>query len=639
MILFPDFQFFLFIPVYLLAIFLAFFIPGDLLVKKFFTNKTLFRTASAFTLGISLWAIQGLVFGYLQVRFLTYLYLIVSLVIWLKANSPKSFKVSFSFLKKFDPISSAIIILGGLLMISAVWLIGYQQGEQIIFCCRSVPDSIYHIALINNLVTNFPPTEPGSSDIVVKNYHYLSNLVLGDLVRVFKLPLIPTIYQYSSVLIVALLSLVLISFARIANLGLRYQRLLLFFFFFAGDLIYLLIFLRHQTVYLTFSYLDDVTKLLTSPSRSLSIVLFIGLLTPLVMWMKDHSGKLGIIIGLIAGSIIGFKVYTAVPVYIGLLFLTVYMFWKTKSWQSFIPLLVSALLAAAIYLPVNSGAGGLIFNGSWRLEDFIIRNDFSLQNIEFGRQYLFVSNNLFRVWLIQIFYFLLFCVFVLGTINLMFFQGRKSLARLPMGLNLFLIPGLLASLVLGIFTIQSIAPANTIQFLITLFSLGGIYAALTLDTYLPKLAGKKAVLVIIVIGVVTLFTATRSVSEGLGNIVSYKDREKFILTPAEIEAANYLKNSTSADSIILLDPEQSLKGNNMYLTFLADKKLFLAGTSDHGVAGLEDRIAFTQGEISEEQLKARGIDYVYLQNPAVNYPTLESVFSNEAGTIYKVNQD
>ncbi len=68
--------------VFLLAIFLAIFIPGDLFVARL--KLTLFqRVILSFGVGLVLWALQGFIFGFLGFRTLTFGYIAICLVLWL----------------------------------------------------------------------------------------------------------------------------------------------------------------------------------------------------------------------------------------------------------------------------------------------------------------------------------------------------------------------------------------------------------------------------------------------------------------------------------------------------------------------------------------------------------------------------
>ena len=68
---------------FLLAAFLALFIPGDIFVGRL--NLTaLQRIVLALGLGLVLWALQAFIFGFLGLRNLTYVYLFVAVILWLK---------------------------------------------------------------------------------------------------------------------------------------------------------------------------------------------------------------------------------------------------------------------------------------------------------------------------------------------------------------------------------------------------------------------------------------------------------------------------------------------------------------------------------------------------------------------------
>lgn len=69
--------------VFALAAFLAFYIPGDVFVRRL-RLSLLPRIVLALGFGLALWAFQGFVFGFLGWRFLTYVYLVVFAFLWLK---------------------------------------------------------------------------------------------------------------------------------------------------------------------------------------------------------------------------------------------------------------------------------------------------------------------------------------------------------------------------------------------------------------------------------------------------------------------------------------------------------------------------------------------------------------------------
>src|ERR1035437_5909160 len=101
----------LFIIYFIFASFLAFYIPGRVILgdQKNLSKIGLF--AVSYILGIVLWGWQGYLFGFLQLRNLSYLYLLIFLGLFLfkKYYSSKIPKVE---LKKLDFITGIMMVVG-----------------------------------------------------------------------------------------------------------------------------------------------------------------------------------------------------------------------------------------------------------------------------------------------------------------------------------------------------------------------------------------------------------------------------------------------------------------------------------------------------------------------------------------------
>src|ERR1700744_5675567 len=81
--LLPSFWFFALI--FLLASFFSFYIPGFFFIKKpylpSFTSIVL-----SIIVGIALWGWQGFIFGFMHIRWMTYIYLLLFFILWLRTN-------------------------------------------------------------------------------------------------------------------------------------------------------------------------------------------------------------------------------------------------------------------------------------------------------------------------------------------------------------------------------------------------------------------------------------------------------------------------------------------------------------------------------------------------------------------------
>lgn len=571
--------------IFLIAVFLAFFIPGDLLVRK--CNLSIFqRLVLGIGVGMVLWGWQGFILGYLGLRALSYLYVGTLFLLWVKIQGNKFVKEigdKFS-LKNIDWVVTSLIILGVGTQLSAVWFNGVYIKEGFFFCCGNLFDSILHTALVNQVVKNFPPFEPGMYGEIVRNYHYWGNLIIGELVRVFHLPLISTQNQYSMLLISGLLGLSSIVFGQISGLGRNFYRWLVFFLYFGGDLIFLLVSFIRKEVNFQMSSLEDGTKFLVNPPRAISIVIFFIGLSLLLIWVRKKNFSLGLLAIFILASTIGLKVYTGFFVLTGLFGLLIF-FTAKKNFKFILLFFVAVLLSAIIYLPVNKGAGGLYFTGLSLFENFIVQPWMMLDRLELARKVYLDHRSWLRVMQYEIIFAFIFIVTVFGTKLLGLLQSRKSLSRLPVELHVFLISGMTVSAVLGSFFQQYTGGANTFNFLVSIFIIGSIYTALACSYWINKI---NCNVKIFLIALIVILTVPRVFQETFMNIQHIQAKKGFIIDNFELNGIKYLKEKTKEDSLVMVDYNVfKVDAEGPYISFLADRPMFLSGLGNeltaHGI--------------------------------------------------------
>lgn len=564
--------------IFIFAAITAFYLPGDTFISRLKLHP-LERIVSALALGISLWAMQGFIFGFLNLRFLTYIYLFGFSIIWIFFNKNKS--INFKSLK-IDKLFLFLIILGSISQLSAVWFMGHQTDRGIQFCCRGVPDAIYHLALTNSLVESVPPQEPGMAGVIVHDYHYLSNLVVADLVRVYHLPLLPTQFQYMNLLLVTIIGFSILTITQMLNLKIIYARFLALFIYFSGSILFLLTLFRGRGLNFNIEILDDASKMLAGPPRAFSITLLIAALPLFLIWIKTKKIYPGVLLSLILGSLIGFKVYSGLFAAFGMIFLSIYFIYK-KRFSKLIPILFTFLIMAVLYLSVNKLAGGLELSGFWRLENFMLTKDLGISKLEFIRLSFLNQNNFIMVWLFEILFLLIYLVFQFGTISIGFIQSKKSLSFFPPELNIFLISGLIASLSIGLFSTQNPGGANSVQFIISFFIIASIYAALACYYWITKIPRQ---FVSVVICSIIILTGAFSLHEVFFNYLYMKNYSGYMVNNSELTALQKIR-AINSKGLILLDYSKLEDEKLLYLTFLSKERLYLAGTGllkDHGVA-------------------------------------------------------
>jgi hypothetical protein len=614
---FFDIRFWLFFLYFLITIFIVFYIPGNVFIRwqKF---SLLSNIVLSFILGIVLFSFQGLLFGYLGIRWLSYIYLLGMGIFWIKGIKISKLSLPKQIIwKKLDPVLFLLIVLGIIIQVSAVWFIGYRSNNGLEFCCFW-PDSFYHLALVNELVRSFPPYEPGMYDLIVKNYHYLANLVVADLVRLFRLPLIHTQYQYMPVFLSVLMAGSLVSIGELVSKEKSFTRWLVFFIFFGGDIIFLLLFLLGKGPDFTINVSENATTLWFSPPRVYGMVILFGGIYLFLSFIKKPSRVLGILLGLLFGSLVGFKIYLGFFALFGLGIVLLYSFLKRQFAWGY-PFITAGLISALLYLPINTGAGGLFFSGLWRINDFAVRPIFGLMNMVLAKQVYEQHKNFLRIGIIETIFFGLYIFSLFGVYLIGFVQSRTSLKQFPLALHIFLLSGLTASFILGMFFLQETGGANTLQFLFSVYIVGAFYTALALSYWLNKIPNR---IKLVLISVVVLLASARVIRETYHNASDImQHKEYFTIANEELAALAYVKNAIHKDANVAVESKLAFSDTCYYLSFIADRRFFLCGSGileDHG-ADIEQRVAaettmFLDENVSRlsDAIEENHIDYIYV---------------------------
>jgi hypothetical protein len=626
---------------------LAFIIPGTLLLYpiRFKPFETLTLGSG---LGIALWAIQGFIFGFLGVRFLTYAYIIITFTIWsfLIVKHRNKLRKYLLPIFKIDLVSCFLVFVGAILALSAVWFMGVKTQDGLFFCCRGVPDAIYHLSLTNELVNHFPPREPGMSSLLVKNYHYLSNLVVADIVRVFKLDFMAVQFRYINLFLVIIFGASAFVFSSFLGLKKTFARWLVVFFFASGDIIYVLLFLRGRGLNFEVTILDDATKLFAGPPRALSVVLFFCALCLFIHWINKKSLYAGFLSALVFGTLAGFKIYTGIFALTGLGAVSIYFLYK-KKYLMLLPLFVTLLMTGVYVYFVNNNAGGLYFDGIGRFLNFIQENNLSLLRLYFYYVNAQNSGNFVAHFLLGGLFAILYYIFLFGTINFGIFQTKKSLSLLPLELNIFLVSGIFVSLFLGSFFLQNTGGSNTVQLIVFVFIVGSIYASLSIYYWGNKLGVKNK---FIIYSIVLLITIPRAFHESFENFMNVNVQRGLIIGNSTLDALNYLKLQTPPDSIVMLEPQMANDEAKMYISFLTQRRQFLSGFSvlkDHGQDAEKELnvnneiFNSTDSQLIKTLLIENKIGYIYLTenynlvNSSLDYT--KSVYNENNIQILKIN--
>lgn len=636
-----------------IVIFLSFSVPGVVLLERYKLGK--FQAFVLGTmLGLVLWIWQGFIFGYLGLRFMTYVYVFSFFLVWVYKIARKRktiFKVKKINIQHIlnNKWILIVIFLGVLMQVSAVWFTGVLVSTGVYFCCGNISDSLYHIALTNQIVKTIPPYEPGMYGIIVHNYHYLSSLVVAELIRVYKLPLVATDYQFMSLFISLFLGLTAVSFSKSLNLSRNFLLWLLFFLYFGGDFIYVFLLILGKGLSFSMGSLEDGSIFLVNLPRAYAVTVLFSILSMLVLWIKKRRVFEGVLIGLMISVLIGLKVYVGIFALVGIVFLTVYFIFK-KEWV-ILPIFITSILGSLVfYLPVNSGAGGIYYTGFWLFENFISQPQFGLIRMELARTIYQQHNNVLRLIEYEGIYILIYVFCIFGSKIIAFFQTKKSLSQIPLPIHIFLISGLVSSCILGFFYQQNSGGSNSFNFTVNVFILISIYAALAISFWLNRLI--KPVAIVLAMGII-LITVPRVMNQFYANAKWVIGQKGFFVANNQLDLLSALNKISEKNSLVLVHSDFSeQEPTTPLISFITDRPMFLSGEGilvSHNIpiakrAGIKKTIFKSANDLRVGMaIRNENIQYILLPKGVDIVSTrsaeyLQIIKENKYGRLIKVSE-
>lgn len=645
MITLTSLSFWLNFLLFLVAIYISFYIPGSILLRK--VNVSNFHKVVLGTVvGMVLWAWQGFIFGYLHLRFLSYIYLIFVLILYIR-NSKLNIKIPKS--KKVDILVFLIFILGMFIQLAPVIGFGLEFSKGTYLCCANNDDFLYHAALTNSIIRGIPPMEPGMIGEVVRNYHYWSNLVVAELSRVFRLPAFFTQFQYINLFLSLFLGLTVLTFANLLKISKSFTRWLVFLIYFGGDGIFLiLLFLGKNLSNLrSVLSLEDGSTFLYNPPRAFSIVIAFAALSLFVIWIRDKNKFAGALSIILFSSTVGFKVYTNLFFLIGLSILFIYFLYK-KQYKNFVIGSLLFPLTGVIYLSDNASAGGLFWAPFHFANDFIVQSTFNLRNLELARQIFIAHNNYLRVFQYELLFIIISAIAVFGIKIIAFFQSFKSLLRLGGEQLIVLATGIIGSYFIGSFFLQQSGGANTFNFIVSSWIFLSIPAALALDFWQSKLSKAKQLIFILLFVVLTV---PRVVNNTYTNVSQFM-KFGYLFVDKDLENSfKFIKQNIDDKSLIVIDSTFDYDRYSPFVVAFTGGSTFLSGEKileSHNVPFetrqiTKNNIFKAEGPLIAQEIYRNKINYLFLWQRDSSFskqydPFTNKLFENKEVKILKINE-
>ena len=566
-------QLILFLPIFIVVAFLAFYIPGRVILGKQEKLSRLGIFASSIILGMVLWGWQAYLFGFLNLRFLSYLYLLLFLAIFVKKKY-FFFKFPKTQFKKLDWVVVLIAAVGIFGQVMPFIKTGLVTANGLFISSYNYCDHVWHAALAQELAKRFPPNEPSLFGVAFTNYNFWFHLVTGELTRVFNLPLLSA--QFNGIYPLASILLAIIGYVFAINLynSKLFARLFLFFLFFSGDALGWLFSLLHHSLMLNVSLgFDDATKFMDTPGYGLSVIIALAAFYIFFRNKEKLSLKNVVIVATLIGSLIGFKIYMGIPFLLGLFFMSIPRIIKNK-FTYFWMFVIAAVLSAIQFLPFNSNNGGLFFLPFEVPRGFIAQKALNLGFIDQRWTIYLAHHNYFRLLEYGLFMTAVFLIVQFGVKILGFLPLRRTVKILGTDFSVLLYSILISSLILSLFFYQRVGGGNIWEFFLAVSLMLTILASLNLSLILAKL--NKIVTVVIII-LIVIFTIPSWV-----NFVSFYLQADYFssfhgIPTAEFKSYDFLKNNSPKDSTLLLIDEPSYKCPSSIANVLTQRNLFFSG--------------------------------------------------------------
>lgn len=562
---------------------------------------------------------------------------------------------------KIPIIFSLFILLSTLLIamttIKSGWLYNYGIG----FWGPNGHDSIWHLSLINQLISNIPPNNPVFSGSILQNYHWGFDLFTAIIVKITHLNLLDVYFRFLPITFGLLIGFLSYKFAFIITKNKFSSFFFVLLNYFAGSFGWIITLIKDKNIggESLFWSMQSASTLL-NPPYALSIII---ILSGLILWnqKRNKNWRWGIIIGLILGLLAGIKIYAGLICLFAFCCLWFLKFIFTKKTTKFdLSLCITLGLTSLLImfaLGVFSGSSSLQFKPLWFTHSLVESID-KLYLPKIASYRINLTQNLFSIKfplliIIECFLIGIFLVGNMGTRIFGFFVIlKKVLTKKIEDIDkLFLLMMLFAFLMPLIF-VQKGTAWNTIQFFYFFLFLANFYFAI----FLGNLWNKRKILTILLI----LLTVPTTYS-------TLKDYFGFpppsTLPIYEVQTLNYLKNQKNG--FVLTYPYDKFKKDEVstpiplylyettaYVSAFSNKSTYLEDEMNLDITGYDwqKRKSDVQKFFSTtDKFFARGfllnnkIDYIYLVNDQSiklqdNDLDIVKIFDNGQCKIYKVKK-
>lgn len=624
--------------IFLAGVWLLVYLPG-----RWWTRKLKFspldRFLTALIGGLVQFTLLQFSFGLLGCRFLAYLISAGLALLSLVKQRLTLRRIISEW--HFSGKTWLILGLGVIAQSSLVWRSGLVRHDGSVQFTE-YRDALWHLALIEELASRVPPLHPGFAGVNLTHYHFLTDLFFGSLLRVLPLDPLDFFFRVVPIFLSLLFGLVLLSLAR--NFLKGRENLLLFFGYFTGSLAWMLpIFFSGMAWQESSFWVSQTFSMLINPplALSLSILGFLGVL--LSYLTKDWQLRLELMTAVLAGSLIGFKVYAGVLMAFGLLAFGLACLLAGEKRVVRMGVL-AFLVTSAVFFPTNELAGSsqfLIWSPGWFLRAMVENSDrVYLPKLVLAEQALRSGRGWFRLTGLYLFELVLFFGGNFGVRAIGFLGLKRLWGRWGKAVGSFWLMILVSGVVFPLLFIQKGSVANTIQTFYYSLVVADLFLVTVLAGWVGRFKPRVGFLVLLTILLAAIPTSVRLVRRAVG-------AEPQLVSAEEMAGYHFLRGFPR--SLVLLPPTPRHL-DALWVGALANHRvvysdrLMAENTHQPFEKRYQEVKAFFSGGNERERrefLGRYGVRFIVLTGREIETfpladPDLDKIFANNDIVIFKV---
>ncbi len=660
-----NYHFMMYFIVFIISIFVSFFLPGLYIINSIDKKISVRNIVLSYCVGFVLWTGQGYVLGYLNLRWITYLYILAVLILSYKNISliKKVHLHAFKQIKK-NKLVTVVILIGMIFQSIIMFGSGFLTTDGVHYLGSNIVDGIMHLSYIESMTTAFPPLEPGAYQHSLRNYHYWIDLNISELKRIWTIPSSYVFFQYMPLFISVITGSATYILMRLWTGSKTAGLWALFFLYLGSDGAYLfMLYFKGIFGFYTPAIDNGITQFLNMPHAGAKMI-FIAALIPFYLWIKTKQRSWGLLTVGLFSSLVGYKVYFGIFAGMGLGFVVMgklfsALFRKSRQtinekirseFFSILLLILFAIVALAIYLPANSASGGLLYYPLEWPKIFLGQNNLDVRVWWLRMQVYEQAGNIRNIIIFNAYAVIVTLVCIHGTRFIGFLPQKKLYKLLGFEHMLFFIPGIITFHILGLFTLQAAGSFNVFNFFVVSTTVMAFFSAYVLY----ELTLRNTLWANVVILVIVLLTLPRPIYElyAVGN--SIKKNDAAAISTREIDAMDYIRQNTSPNDIVQSHPKNILDSRTPYVAYFTNRQTYLSGITmieSHGQnitrLKLELNNLFELKDVNEfaKLAKENNISYLYLQKNteqelpfSFDPPLFSRVYENDEIHVIKINE-